>query len=244
MPHALALFLIQQVCGATESGSSVEELVERSVEEMGDSDFVAQVLSFAVCIALVSSGASAPPEDTTVALLAALCRLRNASEAWVDARPWAFFPRAPQVFRRLAEEHWAGNLEDDAVRSRIEYCFAEIGENWADHAELVKMCERWLGFVHPEGLHSRVPSDPEIRARIDAVRADPSDAWVITEVGDSARLRLAQLGLFVASHSRSAAYGRAVVSWAVSQRTMDEALRITRRLNGSRGWATSGSGRP
>lgn len=222
LPQALALLLVERVCAATDSGSSVGELVERSVEELGDSDLVAEVLSFAVCIALIPSGASAPPEDAGVALLAALCRLRNASQAWVDARPWAFFPRAPQVFRRLAEEVWAGELENEAVASRISYCFAGLGESWAVHPELVKMCERWLGFVHPAGFGSRVPGSPETRTRIEAVRADPSGAWLITEAGDPSLLRLAQLALLVASHSRGAAYGRALVSWAVSQQTMEE----------------------
>ena len=222
LPQALALLLVERVCTATDGGSSVAELVERSVEELGDSDLVAEVLSFAVCIVLVSSGGSAPPADAGVALLAALCRLRNGSETWIDARPWAFFPKAPQVFRRLAEEEWSRELEDDAVRSRIGYCFAEIGERWAVHPDLVEMCERWLGFVHPEGFHSRAPGNPETRACIDAVNVDPSDACVITEVGDPSHLQLAQLALLVASHSSGAVYGRALVSWAVSQKTMNE----------------------
>ncbi|HEX4952692.1 MAG TPA: NACHT domain-containing protein [Thermoanaerobaculia bacterium] len=221
-PHALAHWLVGQVCSATDSARSVVDLVERTVEEWGDSDLVAKILSFAVCIVLVPSGRSAPPEDAAVALLAALCRLRNANQAWVGARPWAFFPRASQAFRRLAEQEWAGEPGDDAVRSRIRYCFAGIGESWADHPELVEMCERWLGFVHPEGFRSRVPGNPETRARIDAVKADPSVGWVISEVGDRSLLWLAQLALLVASHSRSAAYGRGLVSWAVSQRTMNE----------------------
>ena len=226
VPHALGLALLERTSQAAERDpEEVHEVVERTVEDLGDSDLSGNVVAFAVCVALSSQDSTVLPDSVAVALLKALAKLRNGGPAWDRARPWSFFPIRPIVFLRLAEDEWQGEPYDYSATNRIGYCFAHIAETWTDHPELVAASERWLAFVHPTAFGYQEDNTSAIEERIagaEVYSVQLDNLVTLLRASSARQLRLGALAIFVASHARSTAYCRAIANWAFSRAIMNE----------------------
>ena len=231
VPHALGLALLERTSQAAERDpGEVDEVVECTVEDLGDSDLSGAVVAFSVCVALSSQDSTVLPEAVAVALLKALVKLRNGGPAWDRAKPWSFFPVRPRVFLRLAEDEWQGEPYDYSATNRIGYCFDHIAETWTEHRELVAASEQWLALVHPSAFGFQEDSTSAIEERIAGAEASSvqlRNLVTILRASSARHLRLGALAIFVASQARGTAFCRAIANWAFSRAIMNEPLEAT-----------------
>jgi hypothetical protein len=232
----LGLLLMQQVSEA--ASTSLDQALESAaaaIETGADAEDSSFIISNAVCIALNTSGPHTPPPDAVLALLLALARQRNAADAWEKARPWSYYPQAPEIFQRLAETEWSKQHADYRAQERIAFVFAKIAEKWPADPALAAMCHRWLSFVHPAPLRPRhhPGADEELQkrrheleSRLAGIRAF-TDPQGITPVPVASRsllsishLALLTMSQIVVERGPLPSYGAALTAWALGSTSM------------------------
>jgi hypothetical protein len=244
----LGLLLLEEaVCCSSKDVDVAVEMVTSAMEPAGDADDVGAIMRHAACAALVSSGPHSAPREARIAVLLALARQRNGSDAWQQAAPWIYYPDNPDVLLEAAKLEWSRETHHSEARERFAFCLSHVADRWPSDAKLIQSVTNWLGYVYPDGPAAigtgaqRESSEEESFSTGLAeakVVIDSLDSQICLQVAEEqCTLGVSQLAFLVASHGPHKEYVNALTAWALGRSVMkfplesDEARWLVRIAN-------------
>jgi hypothetical protein len=226
--QGFGLLLKEEVSRAISSGDAIEERIARLLEPQSDMDIKVEICGAAVFHAVADRNF---PEVGRLALLQEWFKGRNFDER-LDESIVAYFPVCPETYLKLAEIVWSDASENSLAQEILMHGLLKWRGSEKLDPVMIRVFERWLGFVHLYGFRfqrgSKGEKAEEIRLQIEerlGCKLTPGTfsfaGYDFTAIEDDGLLRLARVALAIISHyGEKQKFIKAFATWSLSRALM------------------------